>query len=81
MERRSIYQFGRSLNPPPFTSEGEASRSNIEDDYEKILKAQLVNLERGQKAQTVELILIAKQKQNIQACMEAIKQKKEGVTT
>lgn len=72
---------GRQSSPSPFTFVAKVPSLSIEDDYEKLLIKQHEELERRQKMMSAKLIIIAKQKQSIQAHLEVLRQKKRGASS
>lgn len=72
---------GRQPSLPPFIAEDVVQNLHIQDDYEKLLIKHHGDLERRQKAMSVELIIIAKEKESIQVCREVLRQKKVGASS
>ena len=81
-----LFAFGKNIDlpvermtlQPPFALEEAFTSTNMEEGYKMLLTYQLEDQERYQRVLSAELILISKQKQNIQVQLAILKQKKRG---
>ncbi|XP_039115831.1 uncharacterized protein LOC120251358 [Dioscorea cayenensis subsp. rotundata] len=65
------------VSPPPMPEYEEEANLLVEEEYEKMLKEQLEDVERRQRALSAELFIIAKQKQKIISRLEILEKKKK----
>ncbi|XP_039133235.1 uncharacterized protein LOC120270283 [Dioscorea cayenensis subsp. rotundata] len=81
---KKLFSPGKKIDLPvgrvsssPMREDAEEANLLVEEEYEKLLKEQLEDAERRQRSLSVELFIIARQKQKILSRLEVLKKKKK----
>ncbi|XP_039120509.1 uncharacterized protein LOC120256908 [Dioscorea cayenensis subsp. rotundata] len=64
------------VSPPPMPEDAEEVNLLVKEEYEKLLKEQLEDVERRQRSLSAKLFIIARQKQKILSRLEILEKKK-----